>query len=611
MSKKKKTKFLACSVEGIAYKLSAIRYPLSAKVAISSIIFLLSFLFSCYAENIDILYTGETHAMLYPCTCPIQPDGGVSRRATLIKELRKKNPHSLLIDSGAFFAGGVFDEYAQNVELDEERTRVQVEAMKIMRYDAVGLGDEEFNFGKTFLEEQMKSNPGINFVCANIDYRNLDKRINLKSYIIKEAGEVKFALIGVVMPQAKAVATGFILNEPHAAVQKAVLDAKENGADIIIVLSHLGEIEDERLAKDNPGIDIIISGHTGHRKDSNIRNIGNTIICYPSWQGKKLCKLTLSMKDKKISSYQYEEIRLLDKTSDDTQILNILPRCFSDLQCKKEAMTVNCLNPGTLKAQCIFKEAPKIGLKVVLPRVCKVCDASSVVQAIKAQIPGLKVKYLYYPQAEAKKLAKEVVAKSLPVFLFDKEFSDDVGFTNFKDKVVEKENYYFLKEEFGGVSYFIDRQLIPGKVDVFLSLYDKNSLGILEALRPFNPVVHFLTKEENGKLTSSYGDLEIQDYERALCIQKYYPKSFFDYISCREKNINNSWWEDCAPIVNQDLIKACARGEEGSTLLKENIRLNSELKVMLGPVYLLENQRIFGTRGIPKQEDFKKLIENR
>jgi len=44
----------------------------------------------CYAKEITIIYTGSTHGMVYPCSCPIEPDGGIARRATLVKQLRKE-----------------------------------------------------------------------------------------------------------------------------------------------------------------------------------------------------------------------------------------------------------------------------------------------------------------------------------------------------------------------------------------------------------------------------------------------------------------------------------------------------------------------------------------
>ncbi|HOU37205.1 MAG TPA: hypothetical protein PK562_08060, partial [Candidatus Omnitrophota bacterium] len=62
-----------------------------------------------YAAEVTLLYTGETHAMLYPCSCPLEVDGGVARRATLVKDIRKSSPNVVLVDSGAFFAGGLME----------------------------------------------------------------------------------------------------------------------------------------------------------------------------------------------------------------------------------------------------------------------------------------------------------------------------------------------------------------------------------------------------------------------------------------------------------------------------------------------------------------------
>ena len=122
--------------------------------SVKTIIFLFALLAlslsDLYAKEITILYTGNTHAMLYTCSCPIERDGGVARRASLVKELRKKHPELLLLDCGAFTAGGSMDEYIQNTRLDMQRSEVNLKAMELMHYDAVAIGSDEFNFGKDF-----------------------------------------------------------------------------------------------------------------------------------------------------------------------------------------------------------------------------------------------------------------------------------------------------------------------------------------------------------------------------------------------------------------------------------------------------------------------------
>ncbi len=204
---------------------------------------LLGFSLRVYAEEITILYTGETHSMLYPCNCPIQPDGGVARRATLIKEIRKTNKNVLLLDSGDVFASGKMDEYAQNAQLDQERTVVNLKAMKLMQYDAVTVGDDEFNFGKETFEENI-GKAKLNFISSNIQS---DK---IPPYLIKQIGRTKIGIIGLTKSVAKELASrGITVNgvAPGYIVTDMTKDLSEEVTNTIkgeIPMGVLGEAED-------------------------------------------------------------------------------------------------------------------------------------------------------------------------------------------------------------------------------------------------------------------------------------------------------------------------------------------------------------------------------
>lgn len=188
------------------------------------------------AQEITILYSGETHAMLYPCNCPKEPDGGVARRATLIKQLRRNNPNTLVLDSGGFFAGGLQDEYTQNTALDTQRTLVNLKAMELMKYDAVDIGDDEFNFGTELLEENM-AKTNLPFLSCNISDAGRKPAL-FRPYIIKKISGTKIGIIGVTSLLAMQKASGFKFIEPRLAVKQAVSELKKNNTDIIILLSH-------------------------------------------------------------------------------------------------------------------------------------------------------------------------------------------------------------------------------------------------------------------------------------------------------------------------------------------------------------------------------------
>ena len=169
-----------------------------------------------YAKEVTILYTGETHAMLYHCDCPKEPDGGIARRAALIKQIRRNNPATLVLDSGGFFAGGLLDEHTQNTELDKERTRVNLKAMGLMGYAAAAIGDDEFNFGRQFLEDNI-ANSNISFVSCNTSLPT-GKSSRISPYVLKEVAGVKFGIIGLTSLSAAQKSGGLKFIEPKVAL---------------------------------------------------------------------------------------------------------------------------------------------------------------------------------------------------------------------------------------------------------------------------------------------------------------------------------------------------------------------------------------------------------
>ncbi|MDD5731148.1 MAG: hypothetical protein PHN57_08510, partial [Candidatus Omnitrophica bacterium] len=428
-----------------------------------------------------------------------------------------------------------------------------------------------------------------------------------KPYIIKELGGIKVGVIGLTTPYATQKTQNYKFVEPLPAVQDAVSKLKKQGVQVIVLLSHLGENDDMKLLKVVPEINIIISGHSRSKEEPSSK-VGNTIILRPTWQGRRLGKLTLSMEGARIADYKTEDIRLSDNIKDDPEILAILPHCFSDLNCKKGGLSGVCQNPGSMQAQCIFNQAAKVPLTIITVKNCIACDSTKVVTYLKRQFPGLAVSYLYYPAQASEKMVKEYAIEGLPAYLLGKEAEREKAFGDLKENLEKKKDIYLLKPTFSGVAYFLDRKKINGKLDLFFSLFDKGTIELLAAIKDFNPQVHFLTSEENGRFAAPGGQLELEEDARCVCVQKYYPQVFWDYLSCRAGNIHSSWWDECLPQLDSQKIKDCARSQEGKTLLQENAALNKELKVMLGPTYLIDNKEIFSSQGLPTKEEFKKIF---
>jgi hypothetical protein len=528
--------------------------------------------------------------MLYPCNCPKEPDGGIARRVTLLKQLKKKYPDSLIVDSGAYFAGGLTDEYSQNTDLDMERTRLNLKAMELAGYDAVGIGDDELNFGEKFFQENIgaQSAGRTQFVSCNL------KAPKVVSFLIKDVAGTKVGIIGVTSLQARQKAEKFTVDEPRAKLVESIAEARKNGAQVIVVLGHLSENEESAILGETKGIDILISGHSRPNKDP-VYKVGETLVLKPSWQGRRMGRVTFEVKDGRVANYKTEESRLSDKVADDQTVKTFLPRCFSDAGCKKEGLVGVCQNPGTFGSSCIFSEAQKIDLLVITAKSCVSCNTDSIIKSLKKNFPGLSVNTLNHPDsAKAKKLIQDFGVIGLPAFFLSKEVEKEPRFSDMKANMELKDDLYYLKPQIFGYAYLIERKRLKGKLDVFLSLYDqeKDPAALLEAVRPMNPDIHFLAVEKETGFDARAGSAEVEESLRGVCVQKYYPEAFQDYLSCRAKNIGSTWWEDCLGKKGSGAIKACAQGEEGKKLLKENIALGKELGIMLGPVCLTDNQEI-------------------
>jgi hypothetical protein len=480
--------------------------------------------------------------------------------------------------------------------------------MDMMNYDAGTIGDNEFSFGKDFFLKNI-NDTNLTFLSCNISgSQQLAAIKSIKPYIVKEVSGIKIGIIGVTNLAANTKSGELKFSEPTPSVAKYVTELKNNGVNIIVLVSQLEESEDLNLINQIKGIDILMGSRHPARDKSYVK-LENTLILKPFWQGRSLGKVTLTVENNKIISFKVEAFRLSDQISDDADILTILPRCFSDANCKREGVVGACQQPGTLNASCLFSKPTKIDTLVITSKTCITCNTATAVNFLKNKLPGLNLIYLYYPEKKAADLLKSLGISGLPAYLLSKEIEKEKNFDSLRLNLEQKGNFYLVKPQVSGISYFFNRNKTKGSLDLFISLYDKNSSALLDVIKEFKPAIHFLASEKEGKFDAMKEEPEVEEYLRAVCVQKYYPEKFWDYIYCRTKDIFSSWWDECALDLDTNKIKSCAKGTEGISLLRENITINKELDIILGPTYLLDNQEIFGSNGVPTKEELKAIIK--
>ena len=218
-------------------------------------------------KQLVILHTSDTHSRIEPID-PHAADryagmGGVVRRATFLKDFRAGNPDVLLFDCGDISQGTPYYNLFQG--------EVEVKMMNLMGYDAMTIGNHEFDFGLDNMARLFRM-ADFPVVCANYDVTGTVLEGLVKPYVVLNRDGMKIGVFGLSPKMEGLVQAdkceGVVYNAPIAAAQEvpARLRAQE-GCDVVICLSHLGfriknEVCDEKLAAETKGIDVILGGHS-------------------------------------------------------------------------------------------------------------------------------------------------------------------------------------------------------------------------------------------------------------------------------------------------------------------------------------------------------------
>lgn len=213
-------------------------------------------------EKLIILHTSDMHSRVEPVERKDDRDfdkGGLVRRATFLKEFRKDNPDVLLFDSGDFSQGTPYYNMFQG--------EVEVELMNEMKYDAMTIGNHEFDFGLENMARLFKM-AKFPVVCANYDVDATVLKGLVEPYTIIKRDGVRIGVLGLGYPLEGMVQAnkceGVIFKDPIETANEvaAILKNKEK-CDVVICLSHLGvQYDKKELIPNIRNIDIVLGGHS-------------------------------------------------------------------------------------------------------------------------------------------------------------------------------------------------------------------------------------------------------------------------------------------------------------------------------------------------------------
>ncbi len=225
---------------------------------------------------VTLLFTNDVESAYDPIPAfwldDVDMIGGIAEMTTLIETLRETEPNVFLFDSGDIFTGAL-------AKLTDGR--LAFELMITMAYDAMAIGNHEFEYGVEIFDWQKNRAP-FPVLGANFFYKDTDHPYAQAHAIIERDG-VRIGVIGIMgQDAATAIIPSYIapldVTDPATAVRKSVAELRGQ-VDFIVLLTHQGKTapmqtdaeSDPRLQRDIDadialagaveGIDVLLAGH--------------------------------------------------------------------------------------------------------------------------------------------------------------------------------------------------------------------------------------------------------------------------------------------------------------------------------------------------------------
>lgn len=216
-------------------------------------------------NDIVILYDNDVH-----CNVDSYED-----MVALKKEMQTQSKYVSLVSCGDYLQGDVIGAISKGKAI--------VQIMNQVGYDVVTIGNHEFDYGMPRLKTLVKS-MNAKVVASNFVKTSTGKPV-FRSYTIKSYGKKKVAFVGVTTPESFTKSTPAYFQDSKGnfiydfcgdstgkllaeRVQKVVNAARKNGADYVVVLSHMGtegvttQWDIQHLIKNTYGIDVVLDGHS-------------------------------------------------------------------------------------------------------------------------------------------------------------------------------------------------------------------------------------------------------------------------------------------------------------------------------------------------------------
>ena len=246
--------------------------------------------------------------------------GGLDRVATVINSIRSDRPDALLLDGGDTWHGSYTCYQTEGQDM--------VNVMNALKPDAMTF-HWEFTLGSERVNELVQSLP-FTSLGQNIFDAEWDEPAELfKPYKFFERGGVKIAVIGQAFPYMPIANPRWMFPEYSFGIREdnmaaMVQEVRDQGAELVVVLSHNGFDVDKKMAGNVEGIDVILSGHTHDALPEPVL-IGKTHIIASGSNGKFVSRVDLDVRDGEMKGIRHKLIPIFsDVITPDAEVASLI-----------------------------------------------------------------------------------------------------------------------------------------------------------------------------------------------------------------------------------------------------------------------------------------------
>ncbi|XP_007195972.2 5'-nucleotidase [Balaenoptera acutorostrata] len=217
--------------------------------------------------ELTILHTNDVHSRLEQtsedsskCVNASRCVGGVARLATKVRQIRRAEPHVLLLDAGDQYQGTIWFTVYKGVEV--------AHFMNALGYDAMALGNHEFDNGVEGLIDPLLKEAKFPILSANIKAKGpLASQISglYSPYKILPVGNEVVGIVGYTSKETPFLSNpgkNLVFEDEIAALQPEVDKLKTLNVNKIIALGHSGFETDKLIAQKVKGVDVVVGGHS-------------------------------------------------------------------------------------------------------------------------------------------------------------------------------------------------------------------------------------------------------------------------------------------------------------------------------------------------------------